>query len=585
MPDATAAQGAPQQPQRGFSWRSIIMNMIMMWLLVRYLTGSNTNTPVQNTSGETPGPLTNLWIDGQKLEMRLFISEMATFPKSDEQVWHLTGLSYDYSSDNDRSQDISVKLSKAVQHNATLYAHVFVTREGFGYNPSADGYDSTATIHSVHEMVKYMKRPKVNAFKNLISGETEIAPQPETTTPENDIISFWNPNITINLVHDFTAYPQGGLPPHVSKVLEVHKDRNQYYPVIFFNEFWLLKEHLIPINETTPELPLHMSFNVLSFLKWTMYEQMSQSLEMQLSLGSQDSEIDDIKRMLLETNPYLLGVTMVVSLLHMVFDFLAFKNDISFWKNNKSLEGLSVKSIVLNTVMQFIVFLYLLDNETSWMILLSVGIGLLIEIWKLRKAVDMEVYLWKGIVPWIKLHDKASYVSRTKEFDDIAMTYLGYALFPLLIAYAIYSLIYETHKSWYSFILSTLTGAVYTFGFIMMTPQLFINYKLRSVAHLPWRTFMYKALNTFIDDLFAFIIKMPTLHRLSCFRDDLVFVIYLYQRWKYPVDKTRANEYGQVAAEAADADANATAVADTITDDNAPATTAQPKRAEEKKND
>jgi len=50
-----------------------------------------------------------------------------------------------------------------------------------------------------------------------------------------------------------------------------------------------------------------------------------------------------------------------------------------------------VKSIVLNTVMQFIVFLYLLDNETSWMILLSVGIGLLIEIWKLRKAVDMEV--------------------------------------------------------------------------------------------------------------------------------------------------------------------------------------------------
>ena len=71
-----------------------------------------------------------------------------------------------------------------------------------------------------------------------------------------------------------------------------------------------------------------MSFNVLSFLKWTMYEQMSQSLEMQLSLGSQDSEIDDIKRMLLETNPYLLGVTMVVSLLHMVFDFLAFKNGI-----------------------------------------------------------------------------------------------------------------------------------------------------------------------------------------------------------------------------------------------------------------
>ena len=89
-------------------------------------------------------------------------------------------------------------------------------------------------------------------------------------------------------------------------------------------------------------------------------------------------------------------------------------------------------------------------------------------------------------------------------------------------------------------------GCVYTFGFIMMTPQLFINYKLKSVAHLPWRAMVYKFLNTIIDDLFAFVIKMPTLHRLSVFRDDLIFLIYLYQRWAYRVDKKRANEYGMV---------------------------------------
>lgn len=51
-------------------------------------------------------------------------------------------------------------------------------------------------------------------------------------------------------------------------------------------------------------------------------------------------------------------------------------------------------------------------------------------------------------------------------------------------------------------------------------------------------------LNTIIDDLFAFVIKMPTLHRLSVFRDDLVFLVYIYQRWIYPVDKKRANEFG-----------------------------------------
>jgi hypothetical protein len=46
-------------------------------------------------------------------------------------------------------------------------------------------------------------------------------------------------------------------------------------------------------------------------------------------------------------------------------------------------------------------------------------------------------------------------------------------------------------------------------------------------------------LNTFIDDLFAFIIRMPTIHRIACLRDDIVFLFYLYQRWIYPVDKNR----------------------------------------------
>lgn len=54
-----------------------------------------------------------------------------------------------------------------------------------------------------------------------------------------------------------------------------------------------------------------------------------------------------------------------------------------------------------------------------------------------------------------------------------------------------------------------------------------------------------QAFNTFIDDVFAFIITMPTSHRVACFRDDVVFVIYLYQRFLYPVDKSRTNEFGE----------------------------------------
>lgn len=81
--------------------------------------------------------------------------------------------------------------------------------------------------------------------------------------------------------------------------------------------------------------------------------------------------------------------------------------------------------------------------------------------------------------------------------------------------------------SWYSWTLNSMVNGVYAFGFLFMLPQLFVNYKLKSVAALPWRAFMYKAFNTFIDDIFAFIITMPTAHRIACFRDDIVFLIYL----------------------------------------------------------
>ena len=49
--------------------------------------------------------------------------------------------------------------------------------------------------------------------------------------------------------------------------------------------------------------------------------------------------------------------------------------------------------------------------------------------------------------------------------------YLSYVLYPCVLGYAIYALIYEKHTSWYSFILNSLVGAVYTFGFILMCPQ------------------------------------------------------------------------------------------------------------------
>eukprot|EP00192_Tetraselmis_astigmatica_P024363 CAMPEP_0117696940 /NCGR_PEP_ID=MMETSP0804-20121206/28945_1 /TAXON_ID=1074897 /ORGANISM="Tetraselmis astigmatica, Strain CCMP880" /LENGTH=312 /DNA_ID=CAMNT_0005511121 /DNA_START=300 /DNA_END=1238 /DNA_ORIENTATION=+ len=235
---------------------------------------------------------------------------------------------------------------------------------------------------------------------------------------------------------------------------------------------------------------------------------------------------------------------MAVSLLHTIFDMLAFKSDIGFWRNNKSMEGLSARSVVIQAGCQAVIFLYLLDNETSYMVLFSSGMGLAIEFWKITKVMKVTTGRWRGL-PVLHFNDRESYtVSMTKQYDAEASRYLSFALYPLVLCYSIYSLLYKTHKSWYSWVINSLVGAVYMFGFILMCPQLYLNYKLKSVAHMPWRQMTYKFLNTIIDDLFAFVIKMPLLHRLSVFRDDLIFLIFVYQRWIYRVDKSRVNEFG-----------------------------------------
>jgi hypothetical protein len=203
--------------------------------------------------------------------------------------------------------------------------------------------------------------------------------------------------------------------------------------------------------------------------------------------------------------------------------------------------------------MQGVIFLYLLDNNenTSWMILFGKGMGILLEFWKITTVVNVRVRQTPAgsLLPYTIVFEDKHVLSeteeKTKEYDEIAFRYLYIVAIPLLLAYAGYSVVYDTHKSWYSFIITTLVGSVYAYGFLMMVPSLYINYRLKSVAHMPARAMTYKFLNTFIDDLFAFTIKMPLLHRLATLRDDVIFFVYLYQSYFYRVDYTRVNEFGQ----------------------------------------
>jgi hypothetical protein len=580
-------QQAPAANQeQGSIFKSIlngIMRLVVMYTISRFLFGTKqttTNQP-QTVMKQTVDPNTgsivstpviseatnvlmhNLFPRNCLLDMHAFISDSEEFPYEKGLIPFWVEESIPYSADNDEysRRVFSVNITKSsdqvslrnaydsLVRNETQYLHMFFTREKISLNPN----DVTFNVNGVHHITKQLNRyykEKKNKKKNLLAGSTEKEAEEleaSKNSTEPDVYkSYWNSDITVALVDFQDHLPRNAIPPHILNLIQIRqtKKTTAYEPIIYINDFWVIRERMMILNETVDTIPLNIEIKPTSAIKWQLFVQMQMSLDMQKSFGAmRDGEGDDIKRLLLDTNPYLLAITIVVSIVHSVLDFLAFKNDITFWKNKENVEGLSVRSMFVNLIFQTLILLYLFDNETSWLILGSSAVGLAIEVWKMKKAVNFKRI---NTFPFLTFDDKASYTqSKTKEYDQEAMRYVSYLLYPLLLMYAIYSLYYESHKSWYSWVLGTAVGFIYMFGFIMMTPQLFINYKLKSVAHLNLKTFAYKAVNTFIDDLFSFVIKMPTLHRLACFRDDIIFFIYLYQRWIYPVDKSRVNEFGQ----------------------------------------
>ncbi|KAJ8354231.1 hypothetical protein SKAU_G00217980 [Synaphobranchus kaupii] len=344
-------------------------------------------------------------------------------------------------------------------------------------------------------------------------------------------VSHWRSRLTFNVVAEDFSFDQGALPSDIQRYLKVLQDGKQmaYLPLLFINELRNRVKDLMEINSTTADLPLTISYDTISLGKLRFWIHMQDAIYSLRHFGFSEKDTDEIKGIFVDTNLYFLALTVLVAAFHLLFDFLAFKNDISFWKKKKTMVGMSSKALLWRCFSTIVIFLYLLDEQTNLLVLIPAGVGAVIEIWKVMKAYRIQV-LWSGMKPIFLFGNSSESEKKTEEHDAQAMKYLSFLLYPLCFGGAMYSLIYVKYKSWYSWLINSLVIGTYGFGFLFIIPQFFVNYKLKSVAHLPWKALKYKAFNTFIDDIFSFIITMPTTHWLACFRDDIVFFIYLYQR-------------------------------------------------------
>ncbi|CAE8613360.1 unnamed protein product [Polarella glacialis] len=341
----------------------------------------------------------------------------------------------------------------------------------------------------------------------------------------------------------------------------LNEGKKKYAPPFTMDTFGLQSRYWIPLDSNVsredPELPIEV--DVSGMMRYSVVMTMKQTMELYMNLGFTERDLEEIKEFFFRHPLHILALMQVIGFVQMTLKTLAFKNDISFFRGRSDYTGLSSRSLATDTLQEIIIFAYLFDfDDISRIVLFQVGTSAAISAWKYTRVAQLGL-AWRFFLPWATysrgLENGAGGTAEahTEEIDARGMRYLKFVLYPLSACWGLYNLYHYSYKSWWSWLVSSAADFAYTFGFINLMPQIFINYKLKSVAHMPWRVLMYKFFDTFIDDVFAFFIMseyMTRKHRFMTLRDDIVFFIFLYQRHIYTIDKTRPDEFGFVYNEA-----------------------------------
>jgi len=297
---------------------------------------------------------------------------------------------------------------------------------------------------------------------------------------------------------------------------------NKFKLPVFVNTLVVPRDQYKPASE---EMVFEVRFHRISFPYWNGQRMMTQSFEEAEKIyGLNEYDADSFKQLISGPSPWKLITVYGVAFLHFIFEYLVITADIAFWKQKTSFEGLSHHSVAMQIGMKLISVLYVIEDGKTKLVLYFVFARMALECWKLMKMLKAKNE------PWAEGLEEMRGMSHT---EIRWMKILFIALMPFVILFAMWRLTTQQFKSWYSFFILTLTATSQTFGFVVMMPQVFLNYRLKSVEHLPWRALSYQAVNTFVDDIFTLCIRMPEVVKYSVFRDDIVFIICVIQRQLY----------------------------------------------------
>jgi len=337
------------------------------------------------------------------------------------------------------NEDLEILLPKTTCQNGTLNYFILL------YPKGESAFTSKNSIIKMIPATKYIIPIK---YFNLLDASGNNSKSPTT---------HWFPKISFSVLDPPLNFPKSDFPAEIIQLLKFDSLGN-YLPIFYTDELSMRETHLKELQDSNT-INITLSYKPISIGKLRLFLILKQSLEMLKDMGFKDKDVDEIKAIFSETNLYFLGLTFFVSIFHMLFDFLAFKNDISHWKKRDTMKGISVNTVLYRCISSIIIFLFLFDERTSYLILVPSGIGTLIEVWKVKKALKVS-FIRNGWTFKVQLFPSNKEEEDTNSYDSEAFKYLSYAMYPLSIASAIYSLIYVAHKSIYSWIIQSLVNGM-----------------------------------------------------------------------------------------------------------------------------
>ncbi|EPT31641.1 cleft lip and palate transmembrane protein 1 (clptm1) protein [Toxoplasma gondii ME49] len=472
--------------------------------------------------------------------------------------------------------DLEVIVPEHLRNNTTLYVHVRTRDARSGEElplQAVQRLSSPVVPDHLKVLKRYLLEDPWGTRLAEATTHLQVPPPPVESVPEYIQIGpvlEHRPLLTASLLRTFgpnspivdIEKKTYALPIHVNAMIS---PEDEHLPLVTLphESFVLLPEER---RRSAAATPLKIKYKPTGYASWLFLLIMGQAVGSLQRMQFSSYDVNSVKMMMGSSSPWVLLLVYLISLLHLVFEVLALYSDVTFWRGQENLaQNFSASGLLIEMALEIVTILYVRDNGDSFLVQIFIFLRLLLNAWKLRKLVTFTLsssppYFFKMRSVSSPSASEAS-VSETgnsretnkketpkpvavdfeelQRFENSCMWYLFLLFLPVVIGVSLHQLVYVPQKGWWSWVVTSLATCGYTFGFVSMTPQLFRNYKLQSVTHLPWTVLGYQFTNTFIDDLFSCFIRMPKMHRMSVFRDDVVFVVFLIQRWLYRHNKQR----------------------------------------------